>query len=207
MRCLGVEGARRDGGSDRAVHREHLNYVDFSGLSKKKRRTMAAERSGCVRRVVSLLTDHTWFSVAQTTTTSTANNNYYFCITSAATTTTTTTGTATTATTTIRTTTATTTATTTNSNPNWRGSVSTGEEPPRHSWELMNHALSQVGGPTQTQLSRPMSSGHHISTEQRTRRKQRQLKSDTDASNEIHLEEKRKEETVENFEKKKKTEK
>ena len=117
-------------------------------------------------------------------------------ITSAATTTTT--GTATTATTTIRTTTATTTATTTttNNNPNWRGSVSTSEETPPHSWELMNHALSQVGGPTQSQLSRPMSSGHHISMEHRRRRKQRQLNSDTDASNEIHLEEKRKEETV-----------
>ena len=36
-----------------------------------------------------------------------------------------------------------------NSNPIWRGSALTGEEPPRHSGEL-NHALSQVGGPTQT---------------------------------------------------------
>ena len=41
------------------------------------------------------------------------------------------------------------------------GSVSTGEEPPPHSGEL-NHALSQVGGPTQSQVSRLMSSGHHI---------------------------------------------
>ena len=35
-----------------------------------------------------------------------------------------------------------------NNNTIWRGSVLTGEEPPRHSGEL-NHALSQVGGPTQ----------------------------------------------------------
>ena len=44
----------------------------------------------------------------------------------------------------------------------WRGSVSTGEKLPLHSGEL-NHALFPVGGPTQSQLSRPMSSGHHIS--------------------------------------------
>ena len=36
--------------------------------------------------------------------------------------------------------------------PTWRGSVLTGEEPPPHSGEL-NHALSHVGGPTQSQLS------------------------------------------------------
>ena len=52
----------------------------------------------------------------------------------------------------------------------WRGSVLTGEEPPPHSGEL-NHALSRVGGPTQSQLSRPMSSRHHISMEHRLRRK------------------------------------
>ena len=66
-----------------------------------------------------------------------------------------------------------------NKNTVWRGSVSTGEEPPPHSWEL-KHALSQAGGPTQSQLSRPMSSGHHISMEHRLRRKQ--LNSDTHAS-------------------------
>ena len=37
-----------------------------------------------------------------------------------------------------------------------------------------------TGGPTQSQLSRPMSSGHHISMEHRVRRKQ--LNSDTNAS-------------------------
>ena len=35
------------------------------------------------------------------------------------------------------------------------GSVLTGEEPPPHSGEL-KHALPQAGGPTQSQLSRPM---------------------------------------------------
>ena len=63
----------------------------------------------------------------------------------------------------------------------WGGSVLTGEEPPLHSGEL-KRALSQAGGPTQSQLSRPMSSRHHISMEHRLRRKQ--LNSDTDASNE-----------------------
>ena len=58
-----------------------------------------------------------------------------------------------------------------NNNTIWRGSVLTGEEPPPHSGEL-KHALSQAGGPTQSQLSRPMSSGHHISMEHRQRRKQ-----------------------------------
>ena len=51
----------------------------------------------------------------------------------------------------------------------WEGSVSTGEEPPHHSVEL-KHALSQAGGPTQSQLSRPMSSGHHTSMEHRLRK-------------------------------------
>ena len=56
--------------------------------------------------------------------------------------------------------------TTTNNNNNnnntiWGGSVLTGEEPPPHSGEL-KHALPQAGGSTQSQLSRPTSSGHHI---------------------------------------------
>ena len=77
----------------------------------------------------------------------------------------------------------------------WRGSVLTSEELPPHSGEL-NHALSQVAGPTQSQLSRPMSSGHNISMEHRLRRKQ--SNSDTNASNKTYLketQEKRKEET------------
>ena len=49
-----------------------------------------------------------------------------------------------------------------NNNTIWGGSVLTGEEPPPHSGEF-KHALTQAGGPTQSQLSRPMSSGHHIS--------------------------------------------
>ena len=61
----------------------------------------------------------------------------------------------------------------------WGGSVLTGEEPPLHSGEL-KHALLHAGGPTQSQLSRLMSSGHHISKEHRPRRKQ--LNSDTNAS-------------------------
>ena len=64
----------------------------------------------------------------------------------------------------------------------WGGSVLTGEEPPPHSGEL-KHALPQAGGPTQSQLSRPMSSGHHISMEHRLLRKQ--LNSDTNASKKI----------------------
>ena len=73
-----------------------------------------------------------------------------------------------------------------NYNTIWGGSVLTGEEPPPHSGEL-HHALTQVGGATQSQLSRPMSSGHHISMEHRLRRKQ--LNSDTDASNKTYLNE------------------
>ena len=69
-----------------------------------------------------------------------------------------------------------------NNNTIWGGSVLTGEEPPLHSGDL-NHALSQAGGPTYSQLSRPMSSGHHISMEHRLRRKQ--LNSDTNASKKI----------------------
>ena len=56
----------------------------------------------------------------------------------------------------------------------------TGEEPPPHSGEL-NRALSQAGGPTQSQLSRPLSSGHHVSVEQRLRRKHLLLNLDTNA--------------------------
>ena len=83
-----------------------------------------------------------------------------------------------------------------NNNTICRGSVSTGEEPPQHSGEL-KHALSQAGGPTQSQLSRPVSSGHHISMEHRLRRKQ--SKSDTNASIKTFLkeiQEKRKEDTL-----------
>ena len=58
-----------------------------------------------------------------------------------------------------------------NTNTIWEGSILTGEEPPPHSGEL-KHALSQAGGPTQSQLSRPVSSRHHISMEHRLRRKQ-----------------------------------
>ena len=47
--------------------------------------------------------------------------------------------------------------------------VLTGEEPPLHSGEL-KHALSQVGGPTQSQLSRPVSLGHHTSMGHQLRR-------------------------------------
>ena len=57
-----------------------------------------------------------------------------------------------------------------NNNTIWGGSVLTGEEPPPHSGEL-KHTLSQAGGPTQSQLSRPVSSGHHISMGHRRRRK------------------------------------
>ena len=94
-----------------------------------------------------------------------------------------------------------------NNNTIWGGSVLTGEEPPPHSGEL-KHALTQAGGPTQTQLSRPMSSRHHISMEHRLRRKQ--LNSDTNASNKIYLKEikeKRKEETFSSEKMKKENEK
>ena len=67
-----------------------------------------------------------------------------------------------------------------NKNTIWRGSVLTGEEPPPHSGEL-KHALSQAGGPTKSQLSRPMSSGHHISMEHRQRRKHLLLNPNTNA--------------------------
>ena len=73
-----------------------------------------------------------------------------------------------------------------NNNTIWEGSVLTGEEPPPHSGEL-KHALPQAGGPTQSQLSRPLSSGHHISMEHRLRRKQ--LNSDSNISNKKYLKE------------------
>ena len=78
---------------------------------------------------------------------------------------------------------------------NLGGSVFTGEEPPPHSGEL-KHALTPAGGPTQSQLSRPMSSRHHISMEHRLRRKK--LNSDTNSSKKKYLkeiQEKRKEQT------------
>ena len=75
-----------------------------------------------------------------------------------------------------------------NNSPIWGGSVLTGEEPPPHSGDLtggsvltgdgppphsgdLTHALTQVGGPTQSELSRPMSSRHHISMEHRLQKK------------------------------------
>ena len=73
-----------------------------------------------------------------------------------------------------------------NNNTTWGGFVLTGEEPPPHSREL-KHALPQAGGLTQSQLSRPMSSGHHTSMEHRPRRKQ--LNSDTNANNKKYLKE------------------
>ena len=90
-----------------------------------------------------------------------------------------------------------------NNNPIWRGSIFFRgrlrcEELPLHSGEL-NHVLSPVSGPTQSQLSHPMSSGHHISMEHRLRRKQ--LNSDTNASNKTYLNEKTKGNTF--FKKKK----
>ena len=94
-----------------------------------------------------------------------------------------------------------------NNNTIWGGSVLTGEEPPPHSGEL-KHALPQAGGPTQSQLSRPMSSRHHISMEHQLRRKQ--LNSDTNASNKKYLkeiQEKRKEETFSSEKMKKENEK
>ena len=94
-----------------------------------------------------------------------------------------------------------------NNNTIWGGSVLTGEEPPPHSGEL-KHALPQTGGPTQSQLSRPRSSGHHISMEHRLRRKQ--LNSDTNASNKTYLkeiQEKRKEEIFSSEKMKKENEK
>ena len=73
-----------------------------------------------------------------------------------------------------------------NNNTIWRGSVFTGEEPPPHSGEL-KHALTQAGGQPKSQLSRPVSSRHHISMQHRQRRKQ--LNSDTNDSNRKYLKE------------------
>ena len=73
-----------------------------------------------------------------------------------------------------------------NNNTIWGGSVLSGEEPPHHSGEL-KHALPQEGGPTQSQLSRPTSSGNHISMEHRLRRKQ--SNSDTNAINKTNFKE------------------
>ena len=70
-----------------------------------------------------------------------------------------------------------------NNNTIWKGSVFTGEEPPPHSGKL-NHALPQAGGPTQSQVSRPVSSRHHISMEHRLRRKHLLLNPFTNARKE-----------------------
>ena len=76
-----------------------------------------------------------------------------------------------------------------NTNPIWGGSVSKGEELPSHSGE--SRSLPS-GWPNPTQLSRTMSSGHHIFMEHRRRKKKHQeVNSDTDASNGIHSKEKR----------------
>ena len=60
--------------------------------------------------------------------------------------------------------------------------IQSGEAPFQqpHSGEL-KHALHQAAGPTQSQLSRPMSSGHHISMEHRLRRKHLLLNPNTNA--------------------------
>ena len=67
-----------------------------------------------------------------------------------------------------------------NNNTIWGVSVLIGEEPPPHSGEL-NHALLQAGDPTQSQLSRPASSRHHIPMEHQSRRKHVQFNSDANA--------------------------
>ena len=72
----------------------------------------------------------------------------------------------------------------------WRGSVVTGVEPPLHSGEL-KHALTQAGGPTQSQPSRPMSSRHHISMEHRLRRKHLLLNPSTRARSGIYVQRKK----------------
>ena len=74
-------------------------------------------------------------------------------------------------------------------------SITTRHRPVSSGHRISMDALSQVGGPTQSQLYRPVS-GHHISMEHRLRRKQ--LNSDTNASNKTYLQEiqeKRQEET------------
>ena len=68
--------------------------------------------------------------------------------------------------------------------------------------------LSPQAGPNQSQLSRPVSSGHHIFMEHRLLRKQ--LNSDTNASTTKYLkeiQEKRKEETFSSVKMKKENEK
>ena len=49
--------------------------------------------------------------------------------------------------------------------------------------------FSQAGGPTQSQLFRPVSSRHHISMEHRLRRKHLLLNTSTNATNETFYEE------------------
>ena len=65
-----------------------------------------------------------------------------------------------------------------NNNPIWRGSVFPGEDLQLHSGEL-HQALFPVGGPTQSQQSRPTSSRHHISMEHWLRKIHLLLNSDT----------------------------
>ena len=72
---------------------------------------------------------------------------------------------------------------------------------PFHSVEL-NHALSQAGGPTQFQLSRPMSSRRHVFMEHRLRRKHLQLNFDANSRSGIYLEKKKRRNTI--FQKKEK---
>ena len=66
---------------------------------------------------------------------------------------------------------------------NKSGHAKASEEPPLHAGEL-NHALSQAGGPTKSQLSRFMSSTHHISMEHRLWRKHLLSNPDTNARKE-----------------------
>ena len=88
-----------------------------------------------------------------------------------------------------------------NNNTIWGGHVLTGEEPPPHSGEL-KHDLTQEGGPTQSQLSRPVSSRHHISMEHRLRRKHLLLNPDTNARKEKKEKHQKKERTKKKEEKK-----
>ena len=67
-----------------------------------------------------------------------------------------------------------------NNNAIWRGPVLTGEELPPHSGELNR---------TESQLSRRMSTGHHISVEHRLQRKHRKSKLDSNARNETYVKE------------------
>ena len=89
----------------------------------------------------------------------------------------------------------------------------TGEAPFKQARSLhptlgeLNHALSQVGGPTQSQLSRPMSAEHHISMEHRLRWKHPWLNSDTDASNEMCLKKYKKKKRTNMFQEKTKLKK